>query len=239
MALALRRLAIRLMLPVSWRLFRNRRGETLYRFSVTEADSAWHFLHALSQVDQPAIRARLFNNALEELHHASLFEQAARDEARAPLHIPAKERGPIYNPQKGLQHFYAFVYVGEKDVYDQFDSYASAIKTDSIKEIFLHLKEDEEGHMQFAEQRLAMLDMNQRMVLRQVKAIRRRRLLESWGRGLRRVSDLIASLFLGAIYFSLGALGIGACRRAQAASRCLVSGARVSDARVSGARVRP
>jgi rubrerythrin len=198
----------------------------LYRFSVTEADSAWHFLHALSHVDQPTIRARLFNNALEELHHASLFEQAALEEARTPVHSPTRERGSIYNPQKGLQHFYAFVYVGERDVYDQFDAYASAIDTGSVKNIFSYLKEDEEGHMEFAEQRLAAMDMNQRAVLRQVGAIRRQRLLESSRRGLRLVSDLVATLLLGTIYLSLGAIGRCSLRRAQEVARSTESAGR-------------
>ena len=129
MSIMWRRLAIRLFLPFTWRFFIRRRGETLHRFSVTEADSAWHFLNALSYVDQPAIRARLFNNALEEVHHAALFAQAAKDVSQTPIHLPIQERGRIYDPQKGLQHFFAFVYVGEKDVYDQFSAYTSAIGT--------------------------------------------------------------------------------------------------------------
>jgi rubrerythrin len=215
MSLQWRRLAIRIALPFSWRLFRARRGEILQRFSATEADSAWHFLYAASHVDQPAIRARLFNNALEEVHHAALFAEAAHDHAPAPIHLPIEERVAIYDPRKGLQHFYAFVHVGEKDVYDQFDAYAAAIGTDSVKRIFSHLKEDEDGHMQFAEQRLTAMGANQGAVLRQVRSIRRRRLLESWGRGWRRVSDLATTLLLSALYFLLGAVACASCRRAQ------------------------
>ena len=227
MTIMWRRVAIRLVLPLTWRVFRRRRGQTLHRFSVTEADSAWHFLNALSHVDQPAIRARLFNNALEETHHASLFAQAAKDEARLPIHLPIEERGTIYDPQKGLHHFYAFVYVGEKDVYDQFDAYASAIRTGSVSNIFSHLKEDEDGHMQFAEQRLAAMDLNRSAVLRHLQSIRRRRLLESWGRGARWVSDLTMTLFLSVLYFVLGALGIASYSRAQAAARFVPVGGRV------------
>ena len=215
MSLHWRRLAIRIALPFSWRLFPGRRGEVLQRFSVTEADSAWHFLHALSHVDQPAIRARLFNNALEEVHHAGLFAEAAHEQAQAPLHIPVEERVAIYDPQKGLQHFYAFVYVGEKDVYDQFDAYAAAVGAESVKSIFSHLKEDEDGHMQFAEQRLAALGTKQGVVLRQVRSIRRRRFLESWVRGWRRVCDLTTTLLLSALYFLFGVFACASCRRAQ------------------------
>jgi len=214
-----RSLAIRIALLVSWRLFHNRRADTLQRFAVTEADSAWHFLYALSHVDQPAIRARLFNNALEEMHHSGLFERAARDAAETLIHLPTAERTVIYDAQKGLQHFYAFVYVGEKDVYDQFDAYARAIDTESVSAIFSNLKQDEAGHMQFAEQRLAALDLNRSTVLRQVRAIRRWRLLEAWGRGLRQASDLIMTLLLSAIYFSLGALGRASYGQAQEAAR--------------------
>ena len=219
-----RRLAIRLLLPVSWRLFRCRRGETLHRFSVTEADSAWHFLNALSHVDQLAIRARLFNNALEETHHAALFSQAAKDEAQAPIRLPITERDTIYDPQRGLQHFYAFVYVGERDVYDQFDAYASAVGAGSVSGIFSQLKEDEDGHMQFAEQRLESMDLNRSTVLSQVRAIRRRRQWESWGRGLRRVADLTTTLFLSVLYLILGGLDIASYSRAQAAARSATQG---------------
>jgi rubrerythrin len=215
MSLHWRRLAIRIALPFSWQLFPRRRGEVLQRFSVAEADSAWHFLDALSHVDQAAIRARLFNNALEEVHHAALFAEAAQYQAQALVHLPVEERVAIYDPQKGLQHFYAFVYVGEKDVYDQFDAYAAAIGAQSVKSIFSHLKEDEDGHMQFAKQRLAALGTKQGVVLRQVRSIRRRRVLESWVRGWRRVSDLATTLLLSALYFFFGVFARASCRRAQ------------------------
>lgn len=215
MRLQWRRLAIRIALPVSWRLFPGRRGEVLQRFSVTEADSAWHFLYALSHVDQPAIRARLFNNALEEVHHAALFAEAAQDQARTTIHLPVEERVAIYDPHKGLQHFYAFVYVGEKDVYEQFDAYAAAIGAQSVQSIFSHLKEDEDGHMQFAEQRLAALGTKKGVVVRQVRSIRRWRLLESWVRGWRRVSDAGSTLLLSALYFVFGVFACASCRRAQ------------------------
>ena len=214
MSLPLRRLAIRVALPLSWRAFPRRRGETLQRFSVTEADSAWHFLHALSHMDQPAIRARLFNNALEEIHHAALFAEAARDQARTPIHLPIEERVAIYDPREGLQHFFAYVYVGEKDVYDQFDAYAAAIGAESVRRIFATLKQDEDGHMQFAEQRLAALGAQHGGLLRQVRSIRTRRLLESWVRAWRQVTDLATTLLFSALYFFFGALASAACRRA-------------------------
>jgi len=216
MSLRFRRLAIRLVLPLSWRLFPHRRGEILERFSATEADSAWHFLDALSHVDQPRIRARLFCNALEETHHAALFAAAARDHAQAPVRVPIRERVAIFDPMKGLQHFYAFVYVGEKDVYDQFDAYATAFDAGSIRAIFSRLKQEEDGHMQFAEQRLASIDRRSSAVSRQVRAIRRRRLLESWARGWSRVLDLAATLVLSATYFAVGPFARTACGRAQA-----------------------
>jgi hypothetical protein len=215
MRLRWRRLAIRLALPLSWRLFPERRGEILQRFSVTEADSAWHFLHAASHVDQPDIRARLFNNALEEVHHATLFAEAAENQSRTLIQLPVEERIAIYDSREGLQNFYAFVYVGEKDVYEQFDAYAAAIGVESVKNIFVHLKADEDGHMRFAEQRLASMDAKRYAVLRQVRTIRRRRLLQSWVRGWRRTSDLGATLFLSAVYFVFGALAFTSCRRAQ------------------------
>jgi rubrerythrin len=228
MSIQWRRFIIRLALPFSWRLFPQRRAEVLQRFSVTEADSAWHFLHALSQVDQPPIRARLFNNALEEVHHASLFAEAARGEASEVLHLPTAERDTIYDPRQGLQHFYAYVYVGEKEVYDQFDAYAGAIGSRAESRIFSQLKEDEAGHMQFAEQRLAEMGVNRSGVMAQVRTIRRQRLLQSLGRGFRGVSDTMMTLVLGTIYFSLGALGLSSLRRAQRAARTAALGAGVS-----------
>jgi hypothetical protein len=183
---------------------------------VTEADSAWHFLDALSHVDQVGIRARLFNNALEETHHAALFAAAAQDHARNPIQVPIRERAAIFDPGKGLRQFYAFVYVGEKDVYEQFDAYATAIDADSVKRIFSNLKEDEHGHMQFAEQRLTLLDPKQTEVIRQVRSIRRRRLFEAWARGWRRVADLAGTLLLTGLYLTFGPLAQRSCRRAGA-----------------------
>ena len=73
--------------------------------------------------------------------------------------------------------------------------------------------------MRFAEQRLATMNLNRSTVLRQVQSIRRKRLLETWMRGLRWISDLAITLFLSVLYLILGAMGIASYSRAQAAAR--------------------
>lgn len=211
-----RRAAIRLLLPLSWRLYPQRRGQVLQRFAVTEADSAWHFLDAMSRVDQPGIRARLFNNAVEEQHHSELFATAARGHALVPPRIPIAERTAIYDASRGLQHFFAFVQVGEQDVYEQFDAYAAAIGTESVRSIFRHLKQDEEGHMRFAEQRLAAIVAKRDAGASLVRAIRLQRLIDSLVRGGRRAADFLLTLLFSAVYFPLGLVAAAACRRALA-----------------------
>ncbi len=98
----LRRLLIRLVLPLTWRRFAGMKAARLLRFSVTETDSAWQILQALTVVEDPVVRAQALQHAFEEVHHASAFATVAAAACERPPDRPVPARVPIF--QAGSQH---------------------------------------------------------------------------------------------------------------------------------------
>lgn len=213
MSMYWRRAMIRMALPFTWRVSRPQAARGLAKFSAIEADSAWQFLHALDAVDDPAQRASLFNNALEEVHHAALFERAATFYTDAPPDKPRPERKALYDPAKGLTYFLAYVYVGEQDVYNQFGSYCAAIGPGPAQDAFRSAREDEDGHVEIAMAILRKEIGSESAIRRKVAGIRLRRGWEAWLRFSKALGEISSGVALGAVYFVFGPLAAWKCRR--------------------------
>lgn len=212
MGMLFRRAAIRVLLPPLWRPSPDRMADRLASFAAIEADSAWQFLHALDAVADPERRVDLFNNALEEVHHAALFERAARAYATRPPAVAPDERVPIYDPAQGLLPFLAYAYVGEKDVLDQFEAYHAAVGPGAAREAFQSAMGDEADHVELAMALLRELFGSEAAIRAQVRRIRRRRAWESWLRFSKRLGEFSTGLLLSVVYFAFGPLGVLSAR---------------------------
>jgi hypothetical protein len=208
-----RDLAIRLVTSVSWRRSSARLAASLNRFSQVEADSGWQMLRALTVVESPEFRVKLFSNALEEIHHAALFRSAASRHASAPLPLTSHRRHAVFAPERGLAWFEAFHYVGEHDVYHQFHTYAMATADTELRRTFLEIRGDEAEHQKLAYAELCRLAGSRRKAQRLICSVRARRLRERCLRGARSVGDLWSSLVLTAIYYISGPFLRAASRR--------------------------
>jgi carbamoyltransferase len=209
----LRRLAVRCFLPLSWRLSRRRVASSLERFSQVEADGAWQMLQALRGVDDPQFRVELFNNALEEVHHAALFARVARSYADTLAPYAHRERRQLFDPHAGLAAFEAVHFVGEVDVYDQFLTYAAASPYEDIKATFLQIRGDEADHQRLAYDQLAKMLGSEETLRRMIRAVRRARAYEQWGRLLQGVGGAMSTTLSAALYGALGSLLFLPCRR--------------------------
>jgi hypothetical protein len=209
----IKKIAIRTITFFSWRLSRERLARSLHRFSQVEADSAWQLLHALDAVDDPAYRAKLFRNALEEIDHAALFSRLAREYSDFPLALTTPRRQPVYDKSKSVADFEAYLFLGEAGVYEHFLSYASASPLARLRETFLAIRGDEEGHRTAAFDELQELMKSRAAAGQLIRRNRARRLYEAWLRVGEAIGNTIFWVFLNAIYFfaspSLGWL----CRR--------------------------
>jgi len=206
-------LAIRFLIPLSWRNRRDRIARSLNRFSEVEADSAWQMLQALERVDDEHFRVELFNNALEEVHHAAVFRRLARSYQDELTAQTSEERCQLFDASKGLIHFEAHHFVGEADVYRQFLSYAHAAGHDDIRETFMEIRGDEEEHQRLAHEQLVEMCGSDRGARRLIRRVRLGRAYESWMRSSKGLSTMVSSAVLQLIYWLFAPVLAPACRR--------------------------
>jgi hypothetical protein len=209
----LKKLAIRSVTPVSWHHSTARLGKSLQRFSQVEADSAWQMLQALEACDDPSFQVKLFNNALEEVHHAALFAGVAHHFSSSPLPLTAQHRHAIYDRQRGLTEFEAYHFVGEADVYKQFFSYAKAAQVDRIRELFLQIRGDEDEHQKLAYAELIKLTGSKWRTRRLIARVRLKRAYDAWLRIGRAMGDFVATTLLTVIYFVAAPIFTRTCQR--------------------------
>ena len=145
-----RRLAIRHVLPWSWRRGDDRIAASLQRFALVESDSGWQFLRAVDVLEDPAHRARMFHDAVEEMGHAEGFARLAGAYASRPLPHAREARHALITEPSGLGPFLAYIAVGEADVYEEFEDYAVAAARADIQAHLADIREDEAGHQEDA-----------------------------------------------------------------------------------------
>lgn len=222
----IRRIVIRLFLPMVWRTSKQRMADGLQRFAVTENDSVWQILRLIKVVDSPALRAKVFQHALEEAHHAAEFDRVSRLVSPRLPHRPVQERTAIFQPNltHPVMNFMAYAHVGEDDVLHQFDAYAAAVNTDEIRSVFQEAKVDERGHAGLTKQLCHRAAPNLRAARMAVARVRFRRAYDSWLRVSKHVGDLSSGILLGAMYLSLGMLAVLGTRIQSATSPMSIGG---------------
>lgn len=216
MRAVLRRVAIRHFLPLSWRLGDERVARSLQRFALVESDSAWQFLRALEVLEKPEHKAAMFHDALEEMSHAEGFARLAARYSPRPLPLPREARSPLIERPEQLGEFLAYIYVGERDVYDEFDDYARAARRPDIEAHLAAIQADEAGHHEDAERTVLNLVGSEARFVRLQRQARWRRFRESFMRVSTGIGHVVSTLLLGALYFAVGALLAVPARRRMA-----------------------
>jgi hypothetical protein len=197
------------MIPIVWKISKKRASRALQTFSATEADSGWQFLYALDGLEDPKLRAEMFNNSLEEMYHSSEFDKMSHLCSDRMPTKPKPEREPLYDSSKPLADFLAYVYVGEKDVYDQFDAYSAAVKKAALSQglqhtVFDEAKEDETNHLELAKEALINEYGSMSLVKKKVTWIRLKRAYQSWLRFSKRLGEFSSGIILSVLYFISG-----------------------------------
>jgi len=213
MELNLRGLLIRLLTRLSWATSRRRMARGITRFSQVEADSGWQMLRALDAVDNVESRARLFNNALEEVHHSALFRELAHHYSDEPPPPATQERIQLFNPKEGMIEFSAWHYVGEADVYRDFLAYAHATREPRIRDTFLVIRGDEKEHQALALAELQRLTGSPRNARRLIRKVRIIRAYQAWMRFSKGVGNIVSSFVLAIVFIGVGWIFAPVCRR--------------------------
>ncbi len=206
MRVFIRRMAIRHLLPLSWKLGDERVARSLQRFALVESDSAWQFLRAVEVLERPEHKAAMFHDALEEMSHAEGFSRLAARYAPRALPLPREARSPLIERADQLGEFLAYIYVGERDVYAEFDDYSRAARRADIEAHLAAIQADEAGHHEDAERTMLSLFGSAERFARLQRQARWRRFRESANRVSTWSGRIVSGLLLGILYFVAGAL---------------------------------
>jgi hypothetical protein len=208
----IKRLAIRIVTPISWHWSPHSLARSLNRFSLVEADSAWQMLEALDAVQDVWFRVKLFNNALEEVHHADIFRALATSYSPLPLPYGGPERTPLFDSKHGLAEFEAYHFIGESDVYKQFLAYANSAPSGSLRDTFLAIRGDEAEHQKLAYAQLHQLVGSRWGTYRLIARIRLVRMYQAAKRMGKSVSSGCSAVLLALLYFAAGVFFSSLCR---------------------------
>lgn len=212
-----RRWLARHLTPLVWKLAPRRRARAMREYSLIEKDSGCQILDALGLVADPKTRAELFQQVLEEFHHADLFENACRELADAPVGTPVVTRDSLLAPGAGpeaLLDLVAYVHVGEAAVDEDFGEYAGAPIDREIARAFARARADERQHVADSYRLLGRFDGGKpgraRWALFKARALRAWR---TYVRAMRAIGEVPLAAVLTALYAAAGPLMRGSSRR--------------------------
>ncbi|MGZ3725278.1 MAG: ferritin-like domain-containing protein [Pseudobdellovibrio sp.] len=165
------------MTGIYWKLFPNKKIQTIQKFSGVEYDSCWQLLTAIPQFDDAYTRSQLFMNALEELRHGQLFEAEFNrlSATRNAVEIAGRKSLLEKNPtEDDFRDFLMFFHVGEEDVCKKFKLLSQLPLEKSLRDVFTEIVNDEALHGS------GSLELIRRRGVTD-KEIKRRSLLNWWG----------------------------------------------------------
>jgi len=200
---------------VIWRL----PGKTslkLAGFSHTEQGSGLDMLAATEETSRKEMRARYFRHALDELKHAGMFKNRARElapkaKSRTSAVLDDSEfitthginQSESLFQQLGELEFLAFVWVAEKRAVEQFDVYTDILKKDTVTvNLFNKIFGDETFHVSYSRAELDRYAAagQAKDVKQAIARVKRRRLFEIWLRFSRVLGDVMSKLWLSILY---------------------------------------
>lgn len=210
-SLSPRHLTIRWITPKIWNIFPQRRADALQEFSLIERDSAYQLLRCLRMVDDPSLKAYIFQHVLEEVFHGDLFESAASQFSNRPVSVQGIERE---NVSGDVADFFSYVHVGEQAVNRDFMQYAKAELDPQLRAVFRRAGGDEGKHENdTGDILLEMVRSDHGRLSRLILRARGRRAWAVFKRLSNKLGAIFLNVWLAAIYFALGLWAVAAARR--------------------------
>lgn len=209
---------VRLSIQLFWR-HPEKKAQVLATFHSTEADSAWQLAHVLPKVTGPKERNEVFQHILEEMVHADLFHIQAAKISRRQIISPAGERRSLYSRTEPVWKFFAYCIIGEKAALDRFSQVAAALPESELRSTFVRVLRDEAGHVHNARELAEIFAPGPAAINKELSAVRIRRLREGWMRQGHVITDILANVFLGFLYFFITPFGFLAARKKMLGNR--------------------
>lgn len=209
------RLRIRILVALAWRS-RPRLLTTLRNFSETEADSAWHLLRAAELSSDPAEKADLFGQVLEEMRHAEEFAKLHKDLGGGRMKPVKPERRPLVETPEDLWRFHVFCQIGEGAAATRFKNIHDALRDPELrplKKVLRQILRDEAQHVHGAAELAKASAVPPRTLRKEAGNVRARRAWQAWMRSGRHVTNAFGTLVLAVVYPIVGVLGRATARK--------------------------
>ena len=157
-----RRFIIKRITPIIWSKSTKRKINAIKDFSVIEKDSGCQLLQCVLLINDPFLKAELFQHVVEEFFHADLFEDLAISYSDKFLITEIRPREYLVTANSHFEEVieaYAYAHVGEYDVNKDFEIYGHANFDKKIRNTFLRVAADEGRHV-FSTDDLLFLMLN-------------------------------------------------------------------------------
>ena len=189
-------------------LFWRKPDDRLREFAETEAFGARDLARAAEQAQDPWIRRQLIRHAQDEVRHARLLDEQVTTETPA-RGLGASMLGEFGDEagvdleQMGEIDFIAFVHIAEKKAVDEFELHKEALGEKG--EFFDSILQDEKRHIAWTGHALDKFRAAGRgdEVDAALKRQKRNRFYMLWMWFARRISLVMSTLILSALYFGL------------------------------------
>lgn len=205
------RLKVRLSIKLFW-WQPEKKAQVIATFHATEADSAWQLAHIFPRVSGKKERNEVFQHILEEMVHADLFRIQAAKLSNRQFIAPAGERHSLYAKAEPVWKFFVYCIIGEKSALDRFSNVAVALPEGELRRTFVRVLRDEAGHVHNAKDLAQVLAPSPAKIRQELTAVRIRRFRDGWMRQGQLITDILANIFLGLLYFMIAPFGYIAAR---------------------------
>lgn len=213
---------IRGLTPWIWKLFPGRQLTALQQFSIIEKDSGCQLLHGMPLIEDPKLRAHVFQHVLEEFHHGEMFEYLCQQLSEKHLYTKIKPRERMLSAKAGreeLADFFSYVHVGEMAVNRDFVEYSKTSLPGNVRGVFRAAGLDEGRHEKDTGD--IVLDIcggDPVMRDKKVSAAGWTRRWRLYKQAMHELGGLSLSIILSGVYFGLGWVAAPTLRRRLEAS---------------------
>lgn len=206
------RLKVFLAYQLLWKRFPNLMNRQIQSFATTEYTTSWHFLYALRHARDARHKAQLFDQLLEEYHHADLFLDIAQKRSTSPVYIDRGEIRSLY-PRQDLWKLIVYAQKGEDDAVVRFNELLRQVEDEPLRRALKEVLADEKGHAEH------VMDISHEMgaspvdIERQMRKVKLARLWQDWSMSGRRILGFPSKIMLYGVYFLIGALLVWPSRK--------------------------
>ena len=209
----LERLKVSLVARYLWELFPSLKNAQIASFADTEFTTSWQFRFSLPHLSSPEKRARMFEQLLEEYHHADIFLKLARSRSARPVFLEPAEIKPIYSEPSDVWKLIVYSHVGEQSAVDRFSALAAATADPELKRVIYEVLADEKGHTESVKDMAFELGRTPAEIEALSRRVRVQRAWAAWLRIGTRFTEHIGNMVLSAVYFVFGPLLVFQARR--------------------------